>query len=204
MGIQLIYQILNLLIGALALGIGVMAWGFFARWRNARETEGKMLCHFFTAGGGYYYKLCKEDKGKVEPPEGHDVGHYLVRSECTYGGKWKPGQMKWIQVGVRTTAYIENRVEPIVSTNPDLWISSPKRQELTAAMLKTIVTEASMKTAQVLQMGVWKDITSMAQFIKRVPLMFLISLGTVALLLFILYMNYSALQGINALLQRGY
>lgn len=204
MVIQTIYQILNLLIGAMIFGVCIMTWLFFMRWRNAKEVEGKMLVHFFTAGGGYYYALCREDKGKVEAPPGHEVGDYFIQPECKYMGKWKPGQMRFAQVGVPTTAYLENEREPIVSVDPERWIKSPDKHKVTAFMQRVAINEAAMKTAQVLQMGVWKDIAAMAGFIKRVPLMFLMSLGTLVILLILLYFSYMQLQSVQAILQRGY
>ena len=199
MTIQIVYQILNLLIGAMIFGTLIMAWMFLMRWKNAKDAEGKILCHFF-GPAGWYYLLCDHDGSSVKPPEGHNIqGNYFISNECLYMGKWKPGQSKFVQVGVPTTAYIENEREPIVSVDPDRWIKSPDKHQITAIMQRTAINEAAMKTAQVLQMGVWKDIASMADFIKRVPLMFLLSLGQIGLLLFLLYMNYSTIQAITTL-----
>lgn len=144
--------------------------------------------------------LCDHDGSSVRPPEGHKLqGNYFISSECLYMGKWKPGQPKWAQVGVATTAYIENEREPIVSTNPSKWITNPEKHKITAFMQKVVINESAMKTAQVLQMGVWKDIANMAQFIKRVPLMFLISIGTLCLVLLTLYFNYTIAQQVSSL-----
>lgn len=204
MTVQIVYQILNVLIGAMIFGTLIMSWMFFVRWKNTRESDGKILCHFF-GPAGWYYLLCDHDGSSVRPPEKHTMqGNYFISNECLYMGKWKPGQMKWMQVGVPCTAYIENEREPIVSTDPDRWIKHPERYKITAIMERHAINEAAMKTATVLQMGVWKDIASMAGFIKRVPLMFLISLGNTGILLVCLYLNFSTMKAVQAMLQRGY
>ena len=197
--VGIIYQFLNVLIGAMVLGIFIMSWFFFMRWQNTRQADGKILCHFF-GPAGWYYMLCEHEGSSVRPPEGHKLqGNYFISSECLYMGKWKPGQPKWAQVGVATTAYIENEREPIVSTNPERWVTNPEKHKITAFMQKVAINESFMKTVQAMQSGVWKDIASMAQFIKRVPLMFIMMIGMVALLLLSLYFNYSMLQSMSSL-----
>ena len=204
MTVQIIYQILNLLIGGMIFATLIMTWMFFTRWKNTRESDGKILCHFF-GPAGWYYMLCDHEGSSVRPPEGHTMpGNYFISNECLYMGKWKPGQMKWMQVGVPCTAYLENEREPIVATDPDRWIKHPEKYKITAIMERHVINEAAMKTATVLQMGVWKDLAANAQFIKRVPVMFLISLGQLAILLLLLYFSYSQSQAINIILQRGY
>lgn len=182
----------------------LMAWMWFTRWRNTRAAEGKILCHFF-GPAGWYYELCDHDGSSVRPPEGHTLkGNYFVSNECLYMGHWKPGQLKWVQVGVPCTAYIENEREPVVATDPDKWIKHPERHKITAIMEQHAINESSMKTIAALQTGVWKDIATMAQFIKRVPIMFLMMIGMIAIELLSLYMNYSIMQAFNAMVQRGY
>lgn len=199
MTVQIVYQFLNVLIGAMVLGIFIMSWFFFMRWQNTKQADGKILCHFF-GPAGWYYMLCDHDGNLIKPPEGHKVqGNYLITNDCLFGGKWKPGQPKWAQVGVQTTAYIENVREPIVSTEPDKWIASPDKYKITAIMEQHAINESAMKVAAALQTGVWKDIANMAQFIKRVPLMFLISIGTLFLMLLVLYFNYTIVQQVGSL-----
>ena len=201
---EIVYQILNALIGGMILGTVIMALLFFMRWKNQREAEGKILCHFF-GPAGWYYLLCEHTGNSVRPPEGHKLqGSYFITTDCLYGGHWKPGQPKWAQVGVQTTAYIENVREPIVSTNPAKWIQSPDKHRITAFMQDVAINESYMKTIQAMQTGVWKDIASMAQFIKRVPIMFIISVANTAILLLCLYLNYVSMQSISTMMQRGY
>lgn len=201
---QVIYQILNFVIGALVLGTLLMSWMWFMRWKHTRESDGKILAHFF-GPAGWYYELCDHDGSCLRPPEKHKMqGNYFISNECLYMGKWPPGSIKFTQVGVPCTAYIENEREPIVATDPDRWIKHPERHKITAIMERHAINESSMKTIAALQTGVWKDIASMAQFIKRVPLMFLISLGNTVVLLGCLYLNYSTMKAVTAILQRGY
>lgn len=198
-------QVGNGLIGLAVLAIIFFGAAFLMRSKNARAVEGKVLVHFFTAAGGYYWALCKEDKGRIEAPEDHDVGEYNISNECKYLGKYPPSGMKWAQVAVPTTAYIENEQEPCVSTNPEMWIKNPDKKKITAFMQRTALNESFQKTALAMQSAVWGDIAKMAQFIKNVPMMFYISLAVLGVTAIGAYMAYQAYQAVVQLLYlQGY
>lgn len=201
----LMYQIGNALIGLAVVVIVFLGFVFIVRSKNQKAVEGKILVHFFTASGGYYWALCKEDKGQVEAPEGHDVGMYNISNECTYLGKYPPSGMKYAQVAVPTTVYIENEAEPRVSTDPSRWIESPEKKEITAFMARTALNESFQKTALAMQTAVWGDIAKMTQFIKNVPMMFYVSLAVLGGMLITGYLAFQCYQMVAQLLYlQGY
>jgi hypothetical protein len=188
---SIMYQVANLLIAVVILGFFFGAYVIWQRWKNNKEVEGgKILCHFF-GPSGWYYTLCRRDGNLIQAPESHDTqGDYLIVSGSVYSGKWKPGQIKLVQVGVPTTCYIEGQREPVVAQDPREWIANPEKHKITSFIQKQVVNQSAMKTAVAMQTGVWKDIASMAQFIKNVPYMFYISIALLVGMLIIGYLVY--------------
>lgn len=187
---SIIYQIANLFIGVLVIGVLVLGWAFIMRYRNAKAVEGKILVHFWTWGGRHYHALCREDKGKVEAPKGHDIGDYLIQPSCKFQDYYPYGAPKIVQVGVQATSYMENVLEPNVSVKPEEWITSPEKHEITSFLMRIASNESFAKTAQLANSAVWKDVSQMTQFIKNVPLMFYISIGIFGGLLIVGYLVY--------------
>jgi hypothetical protein len=192
---NIINQVSGLVVGLMIFALFIGAFLFFNIRKYKKLVEGRILCNFF-GPAGWYFVLCKHEGNKVEPPEGHHIqGSYLITSDCIYQGQYPPGWPKIFQVGVAATAYIENEDVPIVAKSPKLWQTNPDRNIVTASMRRTVLNESAMKTAMVMQTNVWKDIASMAQFIKHVPTMFYINLGVLGGLLiigYLVYMTYAA------------
>ena len=202
---SLMYQIGNALIGLAVMAIIFLGFVFIIRAKNSKAVEGRMLVHFFTSSGNYYWALCKEDKGQVDAPEGHDIGIYNVSNECTFLGKYPPSGLKYAQVSVPVTTYIENESEPRVSTNPSKWIENPNKKEITAFMNRTALNESFQKNALAMSSAVWGDVAKMAQFIKNVPMMFYISLAILGGMLLVGYLSWQNIQMLQQLLYlQGY
>lgn len=190
MTVDLIYQLVN---GGIAIAVmlgGIMLFITYARWKNGKEVQGKILSYFATPGGRFFYALCEEQDGKVIPPEGIE-GEYFVTADTRVMGKWKPGQASIFQVGVPVTFYMEGDPAPRITVSKDKWIDDPKKKkDVSSFMIRKAVNESFAKTVVAMQSAAWKDIATMTQFIKNVPMMFYISLGVLACSIGTLYMVY--------------
>ncbi len=185
-----INQLVGLLIGGMIFALFIIGFIIFQRQSNLKKVDGKIFCHFF-GPAGYYAVLCKHEGNKVEPPEDHHIrGSYLLKNECIYTGNYPPGWPRLMQVGVACTAYKENEDEPIISKAPEVWLGNKDRQVITASMRQSVLNESQMKIMAAMGTTVWRDIATMAQFIKNVPLQFKIIIGQCFVLLIIAYLVY--------------
>jgi hypothetical protein len=195
-----INQLIGLLIGGMIFALFIIGFILIQRQRNLKMVDGKILCHFF-GNAGYYAVLCKHEGNKVEPPEGHHIkGSYLIKNECIYPGNYPPGWPRLMQVGVSCTAYKENEDEPIISKAPNVWLGNEKRSVITASMRQSVLNESQMKIMAAMGTTVWKDIATMAQFIKNVPLQFKIIIGLCGIALiqcYVLYMIWMSVVAIR-------
>ena len=152
----------------------------FMRQKHGKDVEGKVWGEFFAKNGQSYGALCKVDRGCVWAPKGHEIGMYFIDQSCSYDFKYPPGKMRMQQVNVRRSVWLENNPVPKVSTNPAEWIESEDVVEITSFMIETAANEAFQKSALEMQKQFWSEITQIAQFVKKVPLLFYIGLGTLA------------------------
>jgi hypothetical protein len=156
---------------------GVLLWAFIMRWKYAKESEHCVWGEFFAKSGYSYGMLCKEERGQVEAPKGHEIGVYFVDNDCAYDFMYPPGKMKFLQVRVRRSVWMENNPVPKVSTNPEKWIENEKQVEITAFMIQTAANESFQKSALEMQKTFWSEITNIAKFVKNVPYSLYASVG---------------------------
>jgi len=166
----------------------------YMRHKYSKEVEGKLYSFFFTKAGRLYGALCKEDKGCVEAPKGHDIGMYFVDPSCTYDFRYPPGKSRFIQVSVRATAYIENNPVPRVSVHPEEWVESVDMVKITSFMIETAANESFQKSALEMQKSFWGEITQIVKFIKDVPMMKWFSLGALGAAGIAAYFAYMSFQ----------
>ena len=60
------------------IGFGFIIYLMVKRAKNSKDVEGKIFGEFFSRSGQSYGALCKEDKGIVEAPHGHEIGMYFI------------------------------------------------------------------------------------------------------------------------------
>ncbi len=162
------------------LGVGFLLYVMGMRWKYARESEGHMWGDFYAKNGQSYGCLCKVERGCVEAPKGHEIGVYFIDNECSYDYMYPPGKWKMMQIRVRRSAWMENNPVPKVSTNPEKWIEAEDQVEITSYMIQTAANESFQKAALEMQKQFWSQITDIAKFVKNVPYLLYIGIGTIA------------------------
>ncbi len=196
---DVIYQAQGLLSFLVIFAIAFMGYILITRYKNQKKFErdengDKIWVDFWTAAGKKEPIICNVDQFRVQPPKGHDIAEYFVQNECVYEGTYPLGGgllHKLTSIKVPCTAYIQNRREPIVSTDPKRWIESDTRADITATMQRVAVNEVWAKSAQVLQSAAWKDMAGMAQYAKYAQYNLFASLGIIVGLVILGVMIYS-------------
>lgn len=184
---DIIYQVQGLFTFLIIFAVGIMGYILTARYRNQKKFErdengDKIWAFFWTAAGKLDPEICNVDQFRVQPPKGHDIAEYFIQNECVYEGTYPLGSgllHKLTSIKVPATSYIQNRREPIASTDPQRWIESDKRSEITATLQRVAVNESFAKSAQVLQSAAWKDMAGMAQYAKYSQYNLFASLGII-------------------------
>lgn len=196
---SIIYQLSGVFTFLIIFLVFIFAYMFILRYKNQKKFDhdkngNKIWVHFWSPGGQYFNLICNEDMGRVQPPEGHEIGDYFIENSSVYSGWYPQGEgllNKLTRVSVPTTTYIMNRREPVVSTDPKRWIESKDKSEITATMQRVAVNESFAKSAQALQSAAWKDIANMMNYVKNVPYQFYIMIGVLVVNLIIAYMVYT-------------
>ena len=192
---SIINQVSGLFVGGMIFAVCVGGFIFLQRHRYQKAVEGKIMGVFWGGARGLDFVLCRIEGNKIEPPESHSIqGSYLVKQDSMYPAAYPVGFPRFLQVPVWATSFIENQDEPILSRDPSVWLKNPERDKISARMRQTAMNESQMKIMAAMSAAVWKDISSMAQFIKNVPLMFKLIIGVIFILLiegYLLYMVYA-------------
>lgn len=172
------------------LAFGVLVWAFIMRWKYAKESEHCIWGEFFAKSGYSYGMLCREERGQVEAPKGHEIGVYFIDNDCAYDFMYPPGKMKFLQIRIRRSVWMENNPVPKVSTNPEKWIENEKQVEITAFMIQTAANESFQKSALEMQKTFWSEITQIAKFVKNMPYSLYAAVGACALAAGACYLSY--------------
>ena len=149
--------------------MGFIVYLGIMKQKYSKEVEGKIYGEFFAKNGQSYGELCKEDKGSVAAPKGHEIGSYFISNECAYDFLYPPGKMKLLQTKVRRSVWIENNPVPKVATDPSKWIESTDQVEITSFMIEAAANESFQKSALEMQKTFWGEISEIAKFVKNMP-----------------------------------
>ena len=166
------------------------------RHKYSKESEGKVWGEFFAKSGFSYGALCKEDKGTVIAPNGHEIGCYFISAECAYDFMYPPGKMRLMQTRIRRSVWMENNPVPKVSVDPSKWIESQKQVEITSYMIETAANESFQKSALEMQKTWWEEISQIYKFVKNSPYAFyasVIAAGGAGFAAIFAYMCYQAI-----------
>lgn len=171
---SILYQLQGLGIFLVLFILFFVSYIFITRYRYEKKFErdengDKMLVDFYVAAGQREQVICNVDQFRVQPPKGHDVAEYFISKDCVYTSPYPTGNgllHRLTAIKVPCTAFIQNKREPIVSTDPKKWIDSENRGDITATMQRVAVNEVWAKSAQVLQSAAFKDMVGAVQFAK--------------------------------------
>lgn len=147
---------------------------------NGKKVIGHVYGEFFAKSGQSYGELCKEERGYVYAPKGHEIGCYFVTPDCSYDSWYPPGKgilTKLTRVRVRRSVWLENNPIPRVSVDPSRWIENEKVVEITSYMIDTAANESFQKSALEMQKTFWGEITTIAKFVKNMPYALYASVG---------------------------
>lgn len=174
---------------------GFIVYLMYKRTKNARDVEGKINAEFFARSGQSYEELCKENKGYVLAPKGHDIGAYFITPDCSYDSWYPSGKgiiAKLTHVRVRKSVWLENNPVPRVSVDPSRWIEHEKVVDITAYMIHTAANESFQKSALEMQKTFWGEITQIAKFVKNMPYALYASIAAAGLSAAAAYFAYMA------------
>jgi len=176
--------------------VGYFLYTMIMRMKFTKDVEGKIWGEFFAANGQSYGELCKVSRGCVQAPKGHEIGMYFTTPETSYDHWYPPGRgmlHRLVRVRIRRTVWNENNPVPRVATDPAKWIESEKVKDITSFMIETAANESFQKSALEMQKQFWSEITQIVKFVKNVPMLLWVCLGSLGASAIAAYFAYMCL-----------
>lgn len=169
------------------------------QWRNknAKAVIGHILCEFVTMSGNAYEVLCKEERGEVvargkkkddvpvsdtviKNPNKTDIGHCFVLPDLCYNTLYPANMPKAVQVTVKKAYFIENDPMPQMAINTDKW-TDERRAYVSAQMYALAKDESTLRAQNELDREALKEITTVANAVKGLPMMKILIYGVVGI-----------------------
>ena len=168
------------------------------RRKNAKAAIGHVLAEFATMSGNSYTILCQEQRGEavkkakkklrdtdnkaeslVTNPNKTEIGYYWVLPEFCFNTLYPENMPRDVQVTIKKAYYLENDPMPQLCFKPELW-TEERKTRVSAQMNALARDEASMKAQNELDREIFKDVKSISNSLKSMPLLKILVIASVA------------------------
>lgn len=133
----------------------------------------------------------------IPAPKGHGTAVYFPFAEASFDKPWPAGQPEFCQFKMRHINYLEGIPVPMIWSNPEKYMDNPELlKQISADAAQIVADKSQIEATRISERELFKDWMSIAVAVKRVPLIFLLCIGTLAGVAILAFMIFQIMQRI--------